>query len=143
MKLTRSLISLLATAGVLGLVVSCGGGESDHNGDGAETTDAPAIEVSAEAMAEAKEFFAVTFTPCHGTSGQGDGAAAIALDPKPANYTDAAWQAGISNEDIAKTILEGGAAMGKSAAMISYKSQLGEKPEVVDGLVMMIRGYGK
>ncbi len=146
MKLSRSLISLLATAGVLGLVVSCGGGESDNSGDGdgAETTGAPAIEVSAEAMTEATDFFAKTCTPCHGTAGLGDGPAAIALDPKPAKYSDKAWQDGITNEEIADTIMNGKKNEdGAPSVMVGYSAMLEGKAEVVDGLVMLIRGFGE
>lgn len=141
MNLYRPFVSLLAAAGALGLVVSCGDGESDDADSGAGTT--PEIEVSAEAMAEAKSFFDTTCSVCHGKTGKGDGPGAVALDPKPRDYTDKEWQKSISDEDIRKTILEGGAAMGKSPLMVAYKAQLGDKPEVVDGLVAIIRSYGK
>ena len=79
--------------------------------------------------------------PCHGATGTGDGAAAAALNPKPRNYTDAAWQASVTDEQLKKTILYGGAAVGKSAVMPS-QPDLESKPEVLDGLVKIIRGFG-
>lgn len=79
---------------------------------------------------------------CHGFTGQGDGQMAQSLNPKPRNYTDAAWQASVTDDDIKKIILEGGQAVGKSASMPAMKAQLGDKPEVVDALVKIIRGFG-
>ncbi len=78
---------------------------------------------------------------CHGLGGLGDGPAAASLNPKPRNYTDAAWQASVKDEDIKKIILEGGQAVGKSG-MMPAQVQLKSKPEVVDALVKIIRGFG-
>jgi mono/diheme cytochrome c family protein len=78
---------------------------------------------------------------CHGMSGMGDGPAAASLNPKPRNYTDAAWQASVKDEDIKKIILEGGQAVGKSG-MMPAQIQLKGKQEVVDTLVKIIRGFG-
>lgn len=78
---------------------------------------------------------------CHGMSGMGDGPAAESLSPKPRNYSDAAWQASVTDDDIKKIIVEGGQAVGKSA-MMPAQPQLRDKPEVVAGLVKIIRGFG-
>jgi mono/diheme cytochrome c family protein len=85
--------------------------------------------------------FAERCSPCHGPSGKGDGVAAAALNPKPRNYTDKAWQASVTDEQIRKTIIYGGAAVGKSAVMPS-SPDLDAKPEVVEGLVKMVRSFG-
>jgi mono/diheme cytochrome c family protein len=78
--------------------------------------------------------------PCHGESGKGDGPASAALNPKPRNYLDAEWQKTITDEDLKKTILYGGAAVGKSAAMPSHPD-LESKPEVLNGLIKVIRDF--
>ncbi len=44
----------------------------------------------AEAAAAGKQIYMTTCAPCHGNSGRGDGPAAMALNPKPANYTTSA-----------------------------------------------------
>lgn len=46
-----------------------------------------------EQIAKGKELYDAQCTSCHGESGQGDGAAAAALNPKPRNFTavDAKW----------------------------------------------------
>lgn len=78
---------------------------------------------------------------CHGETGMGNGPGAANLDPKPRNYTDKAWQASVTDEQIKKTILMGGAAVGKSPIMPA-QPQLREKPEVLAELVRIIRGFG-
>ena len=80
---------------------------------------------------------------CHGMTGTGDGQAAEKLNPKPRDYTNAAWQASVTDEEIKKTIMLGGQATGKSAAMPAWSSQLKDQPEVLDGLVQIIRGFKK
>jgi cytochrome c553 len=94
------------------------------------------------AAAEAQQLFATVCATCHGPSGAGDGPAAASLTPPPQNYTDPAWQAKVTDDYIRKVILEGGQAVGKSAAMPA-QVQLKDKPAVVDELVKMIRGFGK
>ena len=79
---------------------------------------------------------------CHGLTGKGDGAGAAALNPKPRNYTDKAWQTSVTDEQIRKTIVYGGAAVGKSPVMPA-SPDLDSKPEVVDGLLAIVRGFGK
>ena len=79
---------------------------------------------------------------CHGQSGTGDGVAAASLNPKPRNYTDKAWQASVTDDQIRKIIVEGGAAVGKSQLMPA-SPQLKDKPEVVNELVNIVRGFAK
>jgi len=91
---------------------------------------------------EAKQLFSTVCATCHGPNGGGDGPAAASLNPPPQNYADPAWQAKVTDDEIRKAILEGGQAVGKSAAMPA-QVQLKDKPAVVDELVKMIRGFGK
>ncbi|MEO7091972.1 MAG: c-type cytochrome [Polyangiales bacterium] len=90
---------------------------------------------------QAAAMFQNVCSQCHGMGGMGDGPAAASLNPKPRNYTDAAWQASVTDDDIKKIILEGGQAVGKSG-MMPAQVQLKGKPEIVDGLVKIIRGFG-
>jgi mono/diheme cytochrome c family protein len=93
-------------------------------------------------MVKAKEIFDQRCSACHGTSGKGDGPGAATLNPKPRDYTDKAWQGTVTDDQIKKTILLGGAAVGKSPIMPA-SPDLDGKPEVVDGLVQIVRGFGK
>jgi mono/diheme cytochrome c family protein len=91
---------------------------------------------------QARAMFDTICATCHGADGTGNGPAAANLNPKPRNYTDPAWQASVTDEDIKKTILLGGQGVGKSP-MMPGQPQLRETPEVLDGLVKIIRGFGK
>jgi hypothetical protein len=48
----------------------------------------------------------------------------------------------VTDHDLRRTILEGGTAMGKSALM-PPNPDLAARPEVVTGLVAILRGFGK
>jgi cytochrome c551/c552 len=78
---------------------------------------------------------------CHGSDGRGNGPASGALNPKPRNYTDTAWQGSVSDDQLRKTIKLGGAAVGKSPLMPA-SPDLDDKPEVVEGLVRIVRKFG-
>jgi cytochrome c551/c552 len=86
--------------------------------------------------------FATMCVMCHGADGRGTGPAAASLTPKPRDYTDPAWQASITDEQLRETIVKGGAGVGKSPSMPG-QPQLADQPEVLEGLVQIIRKFGK
>jgi mono/diheme cytochrome c family protein len=85
--------------------------------------------------------FSSLCSSCHGVNGQADGAAAAAMNPRPRNFHDKAWQAKVDDAHIAKVIKEGGASVGLSGTMPPWGAVLTD--EDVKGLVEKIRGYGK
>jgi len=97
---------------------------------------------SALAAATAKTTFNAKCVVCHGSVGLGDGPGAAALTPKPRAFADAAWQGAVTDEQIAKAIVEGGAAVGKSPNM-PPNPELGDKPDVVKALVAIVRAFKK
>ncbi len=103
--------------------------------------DPKPVEVVANAE-EAKAIFEARCVACHGSTGLGDGPGAAAITPKPRDYTDAEWQASVSDEDIAAAIVKGGLGVGKSVVMPS-NPDLKDKPDVVKGLVDIIRDFEK
>ena len=106
-------------------------------------TEAPVAAVATVSpVDEARTTFKTLCAVCHGESGLGNGPGATALNPKPRNYTDKAWQASVTDDQIKQTILMGGAAVGKSPIMPA-QPQLKEKPEVVAALVQIIRTFGR
>ena len=90
--------------------------------------------------ADARKLFSTKCVVCHGDHGAGDGPGAAALNPKPRAFGDATWQASVTDEQIKKTIVEGGAAVGKSAAM-SANPELADKPEELTALVKIVRDF--
>ncbi len=108
----------------------------------ATTAAATAASPGQPGQEEAQALFGQTCAICHGASGRGDGPASANLNPKPRNYSDKAWQASVTDDDLRQIILQGGAAVGKSPTMPG-QPQLKDKPEVVSALVALIRGFGK
>jgi mono/diheme cytochrome c family protein len=88
----------------------------------------------------AESVFKTRCSTCHGETGHGDGPASAALNPKPRNYTDPEWQKSVTDEQLKKTIVGGGVAVGKSPLMVP-NPDLADKPEVVEGLVKIIRAF--
>jgi mono/diheme cytochrome c family protein len=61
---------------------------------------------------------------CHGESGKGNGPGSAGLNPTPKNFTDAAGMAKVTRELMIKAITQGGAAVGVSPVMPSFKDNL-------------------
>ncbi len=114
----------------------------------ADRQQAPTATTAAKAAAPsdpttlAATYFKQKCVVCHGATGEGDGPGAAALNPKPRAFSDAAWQDGLSDEQIRKVIVEGGAAAGKSAAMPPNPDLKG-KDELVKELVAKVRSFKK
>ena len=101
---------------------------------------APEPVKPADPVAEAKTIFGQRCVVCPGEKGDGSGPGAAALKPKPRNYGDAEWQAKVTDETLAKTIVEGGAATGLSPLMPA-NPDLMDKPEIVAEIVKIIRSF--
>ena len=139
-------MSKLVTAFVAGaiacsaLAIGCSKSENKTESSSSTAATTTAAATPDDPAAEAKKYFDTTCVVCHGKDGKGDGPGAAALNPKPRNYTDVKWQEEVKDEELRKAILEGGAAVGKSAAM-PPDPQLESKPKVVDELVKIVRGF--
>jgi mono/diheme cytochrome c family protein len=109
-----------------------------------EAPAAPATGAAPAAAAteEATQIFATRCTTCHGPEGQGDGPGSAALDPKPRNFQDPAWQDSVTDEHIANIILYGGAAVGRSPTMPGNPDLIA-KPEVVRALAAHVRSLAR
>lgn len=108
----------------------------------APTESGPGRRGGAGEPSQAELMFSTLCATCHGADGTGNGPAAATITPRPRNYTDPAWQASVTDEQLKETILKGGAGVGKSP-MMPGQPQLKDHPEVLDGLVKIIRGFGK
>lgn len=104
----------------------------------AEPSSSAAPAAAASPEAEAAQIFNGRCAVCHGATGAGDGPGAAALTPRPRNFRDAAWQSAATDAQIELVIRQGGAAVGKSAAM-PPSPDLNDKPAVVAALRARIR----
>lgn len=136
----------------LAVLVGCGGKpDTEQPSVQQETTTAQAQEEIAASEEErgqkhqpdsenGKNLFLGTCAPCHGEGGKGDGPAAAGLDPKPRDFTDKSIMSKLSDEHIAKTIRQGGAAVGKSPVMPAHPQFSDE--EIAD-LVAYVRSLSE
>lgn len=81
-----------------------------------------------------KALYAANCTACHGVNGDGKGPAAIALNPKPTDFTTATFWAGRTDAQVAGSIRSGRA----GTAMTGF-TQLSETD--VDNLVAYLRTF--
>ena len=61
---------------------------------------------------------------CHGEQGKGDGFNAYNLDPKPRDFTDPRAMAGIEDETLLTTIMDGGKGVNKSPLMPAWGGRM-------------------
>src|SRR6185312_2498146 len=128
---------------VLILVAACGkNNEPPPPSSGSPNAQPESAPKKKDAAGQARAMFDTICATCHGADGTGNGPAAASINPKPRNYTDTAWQASVTDDDLKKTILLGGQGVGKSP-MMPGQPQLREQPEVLDELIKIIRGFGK
>jgi mono/diheme cytochrome c family protein len=102
----------------------------------------PRPGISAAARDQATQIYDERCTACHGAGGRGDGPGAAALEPRPIDFHNPNWQKSVSDDQIAKAIVKGGAAVGLSNQMAS-NPDLEDEPEVVKALVARVRELGK
>lgn len=122
------------------LLVACGGAGASQGATGTPATKPAAKSDAPIAAAEAKTLFESLCFTCHGLTGHGDGPGAAALNPKPRTFVDAAWQDSVTDEQIQKTIVYGGAAVGKSP-MMPAQPQLKGKTETLQALTRIVRDF--
>jgi mono/diheme cytochrome c family protein len=123
---------------VLGSLAACS--KSEAPTPPPTPTPAPTAPPPPAAPLTAEGVFKTRCSTCHGEGGHGDGPASVALNPKPRNYTDPEWQKSVTDEQLKKTIVGGGAAVGKSPLMVPNPDLAGNE-EVLNGLVKIIRAF--
>ena len=88
--------------------------------DDSEDDGAIEVVVVNPAVFTASSSFGIVCAACHGSAGDGSGAAGAALDPKPANFTDPAFWEGRDRDRIITVIRDGAVAVGGSALMAPW-----------------------
>lgn len=76
-------------------------------------------------------------TPCHGTTGEGNGPRAIELKIKPRNHTQASYMSTRTDKQLKNVIRNGGISISKSPLMPAWKDKLSEKQ--IEALVRHLR----
>lgn len=104
-------------------------------------TESGELPPSGKVQADPAERYATLCSSCHGPKGGGDGPGSMALNPKPRNLTDAAWQSATNDERIYKVLKSGGASVGLSATMAPWGGVLSD--DEIKAMVTYIRGLGK
>jgi len=85
---------------------------------------APVVALAKGDAEKGKATYKTFCVTCHGEKGNGDGPGAAALNPKPAKFSDAKYMSTLTDEHLVKVVTEGGASVGKSPMMVSWKASL-------------------
>jgi len=124
----------LFVVGLFAITVACEYPVSHPKADYHRVMDSlKAAETAAQAqggdpdLAEGEKQFKAICASCHGEDGKAATAAAAAMNPKPRNLTNGAWQTASTDAHITKVILEGGASVGLSATMPAWGSVIDDK----------------
>ncbi len=96
----------------------------------------PALAVEDE-LGNAANNYQLYCSMCHGREGDGKGQLAETLEVPPRNHTDGAYMSKRTDEQLFKTISEGGEATGFNSAMPSHNTIL--QKEDIRGLVKHLR----
>lgn len=123
------------------LLAACGGG----GGAATQPTGGPAKAANPAAGAgvgeqKARDLFLSLCSTCHGASGHGDGPGAAAINPKPRSFADVDWQDSVTDAQIQKVIVYGGAAVGKSPFMPAQPDLKGQQ-DVLDAMTRIVRAF--
>lgn len=101
----------------------------------------PALVYAQGSAQKGKSLFDQNCAICHGATGEGDGAAAAAFNPKPRNLSDKAYMSKLKDQDMANIIKNGGAAVGKSPLMPPFGAAL--KDGAIKDVIAYIRSLAK
>jgi mono/diheme cytochrome c family protein len=93
---------------------------------------------TAKELAAGQKLYKQRCVLCHGDAGAADGVGARRIQPEPQHLNDVIWQANVSDDEIGKAILEGGAAVSRSP-MMPANPDLKKKPAEVKSLIAYVR----
>ena len=110
---SAALVAILMAlpAGILGQGLTVSGYADFEAVVKAEAIRVASFITLAPAMADPVDVYKSQCKVCHGDSGKGNGVAAIAFNPKPANFTAAAFATSRTLEQVVAAILDGKDAM--------------------------------
>ena len=88
---------------------------------------AAALPVWGQDQTEGRKLYLTYCSSCHGDKGKGDGPATSSLPVKPADHTNGSVMNQLPDKFLTEIISKGGTAVGKSALMPAWGSQLKDK----------------
>jgi mono/diheme cytochrome c family protein len=88
---------------------------------------AGALPAWGQDQAEGRKLYLTYCSSCHGDKGKGDGPAASSLPVKPADHTNGGVMNQLPDKFLIEIISKGGSAVGKSALMPAWGSQIKDK----------------
>jgi mono/diheme cytochrome c family protein len=88
---------------------------------------AGALPAWGQDQAEGRKLYLTYCSSCHGDKGKGDGPAVSSLPVKPADHTNGAVMNQLPDKFLTEIISKGGSAVGKSALMPAWGSQIKDK----------------
>lgn len=92
-----------------------------------------------EAGFNAQNTYNIVCATCHGTAGDGTGPAGAALDPQPANFTNAEFWSTRDMDRIVTVIRDGAAAVGGSSLMVGWSASF--TPEQIQALADYVASF--
>ncbi|MEO6096042.1 MAG: c-type cytochrome [Fibrobacteria bacterium] len=95
----------------------------------------------ASQLEEGRKVFEINCVACHGAEGKGDGVAAAALEPKPRNFTDAAYMKARPVATLRQVITEGGQSVGLSPIMVGWKASL--TGDQIESVLKYVQSFSK
>lgn len=147
-NLSRATSPAVVGAVVLGVLAACGGGEPGEPGAEVDTTgvaadtaapaplpETPAREPAGEVSGQA--VYSANCATCHGETGEGDGPAAVGLEPPPADHTDDVWVTGDGSIEAIVNTIENGS---PGTAMIAWEGTLTEAQ--IDAVARYVKSLG-
>lgn len=123
--------SLSLLAGALLVALALGGCRKS-------AAENPWAGISGPAREKARRFYEARCESCHGKTGAGDGPEAHKSNPRPRSFHVEGWQRSVSNAQIEKSIVGGGAAIGKSVVM-PPNPDLADRPALVRAMRAYVR----
>jgi mono/diheme cytochrome c family protein len=110
--LRQATLRTVSTALLGAWVAACGGDRAAPPAAEAEPEKPTSTAVTPALLEKGSNVYKANCIPCHGPLGKGDGPSAFSLNPKPRDHTNREYMDGVSDEQIAATVVQGGAPRG-------------------------------
>ncbi|HUF24744.1 MAG TPA: cytochrome c [Vicinamibacterales bacterium] len=126
---------LFAAASALALAIACNSSGNPESDEAIVKADAARPAVTQAVLDRGAQIYKANCIACHGESGKGDGPAAGVLKPPPRDHTDRAYMDTMTDDDLKKVIVMGGAIKGRPL-MPSHPQLRGDD---LDALIAFVR----